>query len=82
MARDQSTQEKVEYQAEKAKAQLTDFIRDLYHLFIRANKPDRKSYISAARIVLLGVLVMGIVGFVVKIASIPINNILIGGTGK
>lgn len=74
--------EKAEYQAKKAKNQLVELFTDLYHLFIRANKPDRKTYTNTVKVVLLGVLIMGFVGFIVKITSIPINNILIGSSSS
>jgi len=74
----EKAQDSVEKQYVQTKNQLFTLFQDLYRLFVRANKPTRKSFFDAARVVLLGVLIMGFVGFVVKIMSIPINNILIG----
>jgi protein translocase SEC61 complex gamma subunit len=78
----EDVQKQATYQTEKAKKQFLTLFNDLYQLFNRANKPSKKAYFETTKIILLGVIVMGMVGFMVKIASIPINNILIGGQGE
>ena len=78
----QTLSEQAQKQAAQAKSQFFTLLTDLTQLYNRANKPDQKTYYQNVKIVLLGVLVMGLVGFIVKIGSIPINNILIGGSGR
>ncbi|GAO52553.1 hypothetical protein G7K_6627-t1 [Saitoella complicata NRRL Y-17804] len=46
-------------------------------LFInRCTKPDKKEFIMISKAVAIGFLVMGFIGFIVKLIHIPINNIL------
>jgi protein transport protein SEC61 subunit gamma-like protein len=48
------------------------------HLVKKCTKPDRKEFMLIARATGLGFLIMGFIGFFVKLIHIPINNILIG----
>ncbi|KAF8434954.1 hypothetical protein BGX38DRAFT_1100772 [Terfezia claveryi] len=48
-------------------------------LFInRCTKPDRREFIKISQAVGIGFLVMGVIGFCVKLIHIPVNNILVG----
>ncbi|RPB19550.1 secE/sec61-gamma protein [Terfezia boudieri ATCC MYA-4762] len=48
-------------------------------LFInRCTKPDRREFIKISQAVGIGFLVMGVIGFGVKLIHIPVNNILVG----
>jgi protein transport protein SEC61 subunit gamma and related proteins len=57
---------------------LKQFARDSVHLVKKCTKPDRKEFTMIARAVGTGFLIMGFIGFFVKLVHIPINNILIG----
>ncbi len=57
---------------------LKQFARDSVHLVKKCTKPDRKEFTAIARAVGIGFLMMGFIGFFVKLVHIPINNILVG----
>lgn len=57
---------------------LRQFARDSMHLVKKCTKPDRKEFTAIARAVGIGFLMMGFIGFFVKLIHIPINNILVG----
>ena len=46
------------------------------HLVKKCTKPDRKEFARIASATMIGFLIMGFVGFFVKLVHIPINNIL------
>jgi len=56
-----------------------DFIKDGTQFINRCTKPDRREFIKISQAVGVGFLVMGAVGYVVKLIHIPVNNILVGG---
>ncbi|RHZ67019.1 hypothetical protein Glove_303g153 [Diversispora epigaea] len=55
------------------------FVKDGTQFINRCTKPDRREYIKISQAVAMGFLVMGFIGFFVKLIHIPINNILVGG---
>ncbi|KAI0011375.1 protein translocase SEC6 [Xylariaceae sp. FL0662B] len=55
-----------------------DFVKDGSQFLNRCTKPDRKEFIKICQAVGVGFLVMGAVGYVVKLIHIPVNNILVG----
>lgn len=57
---------------------LQEFARDSMHLVKKCTKPDRKEFTAIARATGIGFLIMGFIGFFVKLIHIPINNILVG----
>jgi protein transport protein SEC61 subunit gamma-like protein len=57
---------------------LRQFARDSIHLVKKCTKPDRKEFTLIARATGIGFLIMGFIGFFVKLVHIPINNILVG----
>jgi len=56
-----------------------DFIKDGTTFLNRCTKPDKREFIKISQAVGVGFLVMGAVGYVVKLIHIPVNNILVGG---
>ncbi|KAI3626049.1 hypothetical protein CBS9595_001410 [Malassezia furfur] len=52
------------------------FVHEGVHFLNRCTKPDRKEYIQMCRAVGVGFLVMGFIGYLVKLIHIPINNIV------
>jgi protein transport protein SEC61 subunit gamma-like protein len=56
-----------------------EFIKDGTQFINRCTKPDRREFIKISQAVGVGFLVMGAVGYVVKLIHIPVNNILVGG---
>ncbi|KAL2928727.1 Protein transport protein Sec61 subunit gamma-2 [Bienertia sinuspersici] len=57
---------------------LRDFAKDGVRLAKRSHKPDRKEFSKVAFRTAVGFIVMGFVGFVVKLIFIPTNNIIVG----
>jgi len=55
-----------------------DFIRSGMQFINRSQKPDRKEFIKISQAVGVGFLVMGSIGYIVKLIHIPLNNILVG----
>ncbi|CAL3968165.1 hypothetical protein PZA11_006825 [Diplocarpon coronariae] len=56
-----------------------DFVRDGTQFINKCTKPDRREFIKISQAVGVGFLVMGAVGYLVKLIHIPVNNILVGG---
>ena len=57
---------------------LREFAKDSVRLVKRCHKPDRKEFTKVAARTAIGFVVMGFVGFFVKLIFIPINNIIVG----
>ncbi|KAG0591448.1 hypothetical protein M758_1G173400 [Ceratodon purpureus] len=57
---------------------MKDFAKDSIRLVKRCHKPDRKEFSKVALRTGLGFVVMGFIGFFVKLIFIPINNIIVG----
>ena len=57
---------------------LRQFAKDSVHLVKKCTKPDRKEFTAIAKATGVGFLIMGFIGFFVKLIHIPINNILVG----
>ncbi|CAN6246960.1 unnamed protein product, partial [Urochloa humidicola] len=57
---------------------LREFAKDSIRLVKRCHKPDRKEFTKVAARTAIGFVVMGFVGFFVKLIFIPINNIIVG----
>ncbi|KAL2065396.1 hypothetical protein VTL71DRAFT_3066 [Oculimacula yallundae] len=56
-----------------------DFVRDGTQFLNRCTKPDKHEFLKISQAVGVGFLVMGAVGYLVKLIHIPVNNILVGG---
>jgi len=59
-------------------APLIEFYHDSTNLLRRCNKPDRKEFMRVLYATGVGFLIMGALGFLIKLVHIPINNILVG----
>ncbi|XP_059629231.1 protein transport protein Sec61 subunit gamma-1-like [Cornus florida] len=57
---------------------LRDFAKNSQRLVKKCHKPDRKEFTKVAIQTAIGFVVMGFVGFFVKLVFIPINNIIVG----
>ncbi|PWN95459.1 protein translocase SEC6 [Tilletiopsis washingtonensis] len=56
-----------------------NFVKEGTHFMKRCTKPNQKEYLQICRAVGMGFVVMGFIGYFVKLIHIPINNILVGG---
>ena len=60
------------------------FVRDSVSLINRCTKPDKRGvvvnleFLAIAQAVGMGFVLMGFIGFFVKLIHIPINNIIVG----
>lgn len=55
------------------------FYKDSVHLINRCTKPDRREFIKISQAVAIGLVIMGFIGYAIKLIHIPINNIIVGG---
>ncbi|KAK9420865.1 putative Protein transporter Sec61 subunit gamma [Seiridium cardinale] len=56
-----------------------DFAKEGSLFLQRCTKPDRQEFVKICQAVGVGFLIMGAVGYIVKLIHIPVNNILVGG---
>ncbi|ODM18494.1 putative protein transport protein Sec61 subunit gamma [Aspergillus cristatus] len=56
-----------------------DFVRDGSLFIKRCTKPDQREFIKISQAVGMGFLIMGAIGYFIKLIHIPVNNILVGG---
>ncbi|TGZ84415.1 protein translocase SEC6 [Ascodesmis nigricans] len=54
-----------------------EFVKDGTMFINRCTKPDKREFIKISQAVGVGFVVMGVIGYIVKIIHIPINNILV-----
>eukprot|EP00347_Sterkiella_histriomuscorum_P012011 403370232 len=58
--------------------QLQDFANDSVIFFNKCAKPDRNEYMKILQACAMGFLVIGFIGYIIKLVFIPINNIILG----
>jgi protein transport protein SEC61 subunit gamma-like protein len=58
-----------------------EFVTDSRRLVRKCSKPNRKEYFRIVGACAIGFLIMGFIGFFVKLVFIPINNILLTPAG-
>ncbi|KAF3482297.1 translocase SEC61 complex gamma subunit [Arthroderma uncinatum] len=56
-----------------------DFVRDGMLFVNRCTKPDKREFLKISQAVGFGFLIMGAIGYFIKLIHIPVNNILVGG---
>lgn len=56
-----------------------DFLKDGSMFLNRCTKPDKREFIKISQAVGVGFVIMGTIGYFVKLIHIPVNNILVGG---
>ncbi|KAK0670472.1 hypothetical protein QBC41DRAFT_317822 [Cercophora samala] len=56
-----------------------EFLKDGIQFIHKAQKPDQKEFLKISQAVGVGFLIMGAVGYFVKLIHVPLNNILVGG---
>ncbi|KAK9760534.1 Protein transport protein Sec61 subunit gamma [Basidiobolus ranarum] len=55
------------------------FAKECIQLLKKCTKPDEKEFLKITQAVAIGFLLMGFIGYFVKLVHIPINNIIVGG---
>lgn len=56
---------------------LREFFDEWAKFLNKCDKPTRKQYIQMAQSCAIGILVMGVIGYLIKLLFIPINTILL-----
>ncbi|EEQ91125.1 hypothetical protein RJZ56_005664 [Blastomyces dermatitidis] len=56
-----------------------DFVKDGMLFMNRCTKPDKREFLKISQAVGFGFLIMGVIGYFIKLIHIPVNNILVGG---
>merc|ERR1712130_112607 len=56
-----------------------EFVKDGRQFITRCSKPDKREFLRISQAVGMGFLIMGVIGYVVKLIHIPVNIILVGG---
>ncbi|KAE9965928.1 hypothetical protein BLS_008304 [Venturia inaequalis] len=54
-----------------------EFLKEGTQFLNRCTKPDKREFMKISQAVGIGFLIMGAIGFVVKLIHIPVNNILV-----
>jgi protein transport protein SEC61 subunit gamma and related proteins len=57
---------------------LGDFFKESYRFLNKCQKPDKKEFTKIAVAISVGFLLMGFLGFFIKLIHIPINQIIVG----
>ncbi|KAF2275875.1 translocation complex subunit Sss1 [Westerdykella ornata] len=57
-----------------------EFVKDGMLFINRCTKPDKREFLKICQAVGVGFIVMGVIGYIVKLVHIPVNNILVGGS--
>ncbi|KAH7633694.1 hypothetical protein SMAC4_12704 [Sordaria macrospora] len=56
-----------------------EFLKDGIQFINKSQKPDRREFMKISQAVGVGFLIMGAVGYLVKLIHIPLNQVLVGG---
>ena len=57
--------------------ELMQFQRDSANFFNKCTRPDKAEYTKILQASMMGFLVMGFIGYIIKLVFIPINNIIL-----
>jgi protein transport protein SEC61 subunit gamma and related proteins len=60
-----------------AVAQVQDFVKDSAMFYSKCKKPDYAEYMKILQACVMGFIVMGSIGYLIKLVFIPINNIIL-----
>ena len=58
-------------------AEIRDFFKASKNFIVNCQKPDKKEFMTIAKQCSLGFLIMGAIGFVIKLFFLMINNVLL-----
>ena len=68
---------KKEEQSKGVVDDLAQFYRDSSYFFHKCTRPDRAEYTKILSASVMGIVVMGFIGYIIKLVFIPINNIIL-----
>jgi len=55
-----------------------EFFKEGTKFINRCTKPDRREFMKISQAVGMGFLIMGAIGYLIKLIHIPVNNVLVG----
>ena len=58
-------------------AQINALVKDSINFYHKCKKPDYTEYMKILQACIMGFAVMGVIGYLVKLVFIPINNIIL-----
>ena len=58
--------------------QIQEFSNDSVVFFNKCAKPDKNEFIKILQACAMGFIVIGFIGYIIKLVFIPINNIILG----
>ena len=56
---------------------LNQFMKDSQNFYNKCTRPDRAEYTKILQASFMGIIVMGFIGYIIKLVFIPINNIIL-----
>ena len=62
---------------ENVATQMTAFVKDSVNFYQKCKKPDYQEYMKILQAFMMGFVVMGVIGYFIKLVFIPINNIIL-----
>ena len=65
---------------ENVATQLTALFKDSANFYQKCKKPDYNEYMKILQAFMMGFIVMGVIGYFIKLVFIPINNIILSWT--
>ena len=57
--------------------ELQQFAKDSQFFFNKCTRPDKAEYTKILSASVMGIVVMGFIGYIIKLVFIPINNIIL-----
>ena len=70
-------QKRTEEKSKGVADDLVKFYHDSVIFFNKCTRPDRQEYTKIVQASLMGFIVMGFIGYIIKLVFIPINNIIL-----
>ena len=62
---------------ENVASQINALVKDSINFYQKCKKPDYTEYMKILQACIMGFAVMGVIGYLVKLVFIPINNIIL-----
>ena len=62
---------------ENVATQMTALVKDSVNFYQKCKKPDYQEYMKILQAFMMGFVVMGVIGYFIKLVFIPINNIIL-----
>ena len=57
--------------------QVEEFVKNSIIFYQKCKKPDKAEYMQILQACIMGFFIMGIIGYMIKLVFIPINNIIL-----